>query len=79
MFWFILKDTGLHYDRYLKEVVMTLEEDPAFRKKLEEANVTDIKVFKYVLCIVKGANRKKIPMHANDAHWITHCHYDLHW
>lgn len=41
-----LQDTGLHYDRYLKEVVMTLEEDPEFRKKLEEANVTDIKVFK---------------------------------
>lgn len=42
----LLQDTGLHYDRYLKEVVMTLEEDPEFRKKLEEANVTDIKVFK---------------------------------
>ena len=38
---------------------MTLEEDPAFRKKLEEANVTDIKVFKHILYIVKGANRKK--------------------
>lgn len=42
----LLQDTGLHYDRYLKEVVMTLEEDPEFRKKLEEANVTDIKVLK---------------------------------
>lgn len=46
IFWCFLQDTGLHYDRYLKEVVMTLEEDPEFRKKLEEANVTDIKVLK---------------------------------
>lgn len=46
IFWYFVQDTGLHYDRYLKEVVMTLEEDPEFRKKLEEANVTDIKVFK---------------------------------
>ncbi|XP_069132243.1 nucleobindin-2-like isoform X2 [Argopecten irradians] len=35
--------TGLEYDRYLKEIIMVLEEDPQFRKKLEEANVTDIK------------------------------------
>lgn len=40
----VIQDTGLHYDRYLKEIVMTLEEDPDFRKKLEEANVTEIKV-----------------------------------
>lgn len=46
-----LQDTGLHYDRYLKEVVMTLEEDPEFRKKLEEANVTDIKVFKKIFFV----------------------------
>ncbi|VDI13559.1 nucleobindin [Mytilus galloprovincialis] len=37
------EDTGLEYDRYLKEVVMALEEDPDFRKKLEETNATDIK------------------------------------
>lgn len=37
------QDTGLEYDRYLKEVVMALEEDPEFRKKLEETNATDIK------------------------------------
>ncbi|XP_021358467.1 nucleobindin-2-like isoform X2 [Mizuhopecten yessoensis] len=37
------EDTGLEYDRYLKEIIMALEEDPSFRKKLEEANVTDIK------------------------------------
>ena len=35
---------GLEYDRYLREVVMALEEDDAFRKKLEETNMTDIKV-----------------------------------
>jgi hypothetical protein len=35
---------GLEYDRYLKEIVMALEEDEAFRKKLEEMNMTDIKV-----------------------------------
>lgn len=47
----LLQDTGLHYDRYLKEVVMTLEEDPEFRKKLEEANVTDIKVLKKIFFV----------------------------
>lgn len=52
LFWcFFLQDTGLHYDRYLKEVVMTLEEDPEFRKKLEEANVTDIKVLKKIFFV----------------------------
>ncbi|XP_046364935.1 nucleobindin-2-like isoform X3 [Haliotis rufescens] len=35
--------TNLPYDRYLREVVMALEEDPEFRKKLEESNVSDIK------------------------------------
>ena len=37
------QDTGSDYDRYLKEVVEALEEDPDFRKKLEESNATDIK------------------------------------
>ncbi|KAL3841927.1 hypothetical protein ACJMK2_020014 [Sinanodonta woodiana] len=36
-------DTGLEYDRYLREVVMALEEDEVFRKKLEESNISDIK------------------------------------
>ncbi|CAH1785391.1 unnamed protein product, partial [Owenia fusiformis] len=36
-------DTGLEYDRYLKEVVSILEEDEGFRKKLEESNITYIK------------------------------------
>ncbi len=35
---------GLEYDRYLKEVVMALEEDSAFREKLEQMNISDIKV-----------------------------------
>ncbi|KAL4225637.1 hypothetical protein ACF0H5_016326 [Mactra antiquata] len=34
---------GLEYDRYLREIVMALEEDESFRKKLEEMNMTDIK------------------------------------
>lgn len=50
------QDTGLHYDRYLKEVVMTLEEDPEFRKKLEEANVTDIKSGKIAMHLEKVAH-----------------------
>ncbi|XP_041366563.1 nucleobindin-2-like isoform X2 [Gigantopelta aegis] len=37
------QNTGLLYDRYLKEVVSALETDPDFKKKLEEANVSDIK------------------------------------
>ncbi|XP_052235551.1 nucleobindin-2-like isoform X2 [Dreissena polymorpha] len=34
---------GLEYERYLREVVMALEEDDEFRKKLETMNMTDIK------------------------------------
>ncbi|KAB7496728.1 Nucleobindin-2 [Armadillidium nasatum] len=34
---------GLEYERYLKEVVQALESDPEFRKKLETADVEDIK------------------------------------
>lgn len=37
----------MEYERYLREVVMALEEDEAFRKKLEETNMTDIKVQGY--------------------------------
>ncbi|XP_076471261.1 nucleobindin-2-like isoform X2 [Babylonia areolata] len=36
-------DTGLEYDRYLKQVVEVLESDDEFRKKLETANISDIK------------------------------------
>ncbi|XP_077453609.1 nucleobindin-2-like [Stigmatopora argus] len=36
-------NTGLHYDRYLREVIEYLEKDPHFREKLENANMEDIK------------------------------------
>ncbi|XP_077373243.1 nucleobindin-2-like [Festucalex cinctus] len=36
-------DTGLHYDRYLREVIEYLEKDPHFREKLKNANIDDIK------------------------------------
>uniref|UniRef100_A0A3P9JJ37 Nucleobindin 2 n=1 Tax=Oryzias latipes TaxID=8090 RepID=A0A3P9JJ37_ORYLA len=37
------KDTGLHYDRYLREVIEYLEKDPHFREKLKNADMDDIK------------------------------------
>uniref|UniRef100_A0A3Q3XEC8 EF-hand domain-containing protein n=1 Tax=Mola mola TaxID=94237 RepID=A0A3Q3XEC8_MOLML len=36
-------DTGLHYDRYLREVMEYLEEDPKFKEKLLNAKMDDIK------------------------------------
>lgn len=36
-------DTGLHYDRYLREVIEFLEKDPHFREKMKNANMDDIK------------------------------------
>ncbi|BFZ04048.1 hypothetical protein BsWGS_07088 [Bradybaena similaris] len=36
-------ETGLAYDQYLREVVEVLESDAGFRKKLETANISDIK------------------------------------
>ncbi|XP_056622262.1 nucleobindin-2b [Triplophysa dalaica] len=39
-------DTGLHYDRYLREVVDFLEKDPHFREKLHNTDMEDIKVGK---------------------------------
>jgi len=36
-------DTGLEYDRYLREVVSILEEDEKFRQKLENTTIDDIK------------------------------------
>uniref|UniRef100_A0A3P9I734 Nucleobindin 2 n=1 Tax=Oryzias latipes TaxID=8090 RepID=A0A3P9I734_ORYLA len=36
-------DTGLHYDRYLREVIEYLEKDPHFREKLKNADMDDIK------------------------------------
>ncbi|MEQ2195093.1 hypothetical protein XENOCAPTIV_007396 [Xenoophorus captivus] len=40
----VCQDTGLHYDRYLREVIEYLEKDPHFREKLKNANMDDIKV-----------------------------------
>ncbi|XP_059191331.1 nucleobindin-2-like [Centropristis striata] len=39
-------ETGLHYDRYLREVIEYLEKDPHFREKLKNANMEDIKLGK---------------------------------
>ncbi|XP_078286871.1 nucleobindin-2-like isoform X2 [Rhinoraja longicauda] len=36
-------DTGLYYDRYLREVIDVLETDTHFREKLQTANIEDIK------------------------------------
>ncbi|CAJ1055962.1 nucleobindin-2-like [Xyrichtys novacula] len=36
-------ETGLHYDRYLREVIEYLEKDPHFKEKLKTANMDDIK------------------------------------
>ncbi|KAG8540399.1 hypothetical protein GDO81_019380, partial [Engystomops pustulosus] len=36
-------DTGLHYDRYLREIIDELETDNHFREKLQAANADDIK------------------------------------
>lgn len=36
-------DTGLYYDRYLREVIDVLETDNHFREKLQAANAEDIK------------------------------------
>ncbi|XP_075046670.1 nucleobindin-2-like [Mixophyes fleayi] len=36
-------DTGLYYDRYLREVIDMLETDSHFREKLQAANAEDIK------------------------------------
>ncbi|KAL2093038.1 hypothetical protein ACEWY4_010350 [Coilia grayii] len=36
-------DTGLHYDRYLREVIDFLEKDPHFREKLHNTDMESIK------------------------------------
>jgi len=38
-----IEGLGLEYERYLKEVIDVLESDPEFRKKLENAEETDIR------------------------------------
>lgn len=49
-----LQDTGLHYDRYLREVIDFLEKDQHFREKLHNTDMEDIKVRNsmalFVLC-----------------------------
>lgn len=45
----MLQDTGLYYDRYLREVIEVLETDPHFREKLQTANAEDIRVCSDVL------------------------------
>lgn len=40
-------DLGIEYNRYLREVVETLEKDDLFRKKLETADEADIRVCIY--------------------------------
>uniref|UniRef100_A0A3B3ZU18 Nucleobindin-1 n=1 Tax=Periophthalmus magnuspinnatus TaxID=409849 RepID=A0A3B3ZU18_9GOBI len=39
----VFQDTGLYYDRYLREVIEVLETDSHFREKLQTANTEDIK------------------------------------
>lgn len=39
-----LKDTGLYYDEYLKQVIDVLETDNHFREKLQKADIEEIKV-----------------------------------
>uniref|UniRef100_A0A671PC88 Nucleobindin-2-like n=1 Tax=Sinocyclocheilus anshuiensis TaxID=1608454 RepID=A0A671PC88_9TELE len=43
LLFILLKDTGLHYDRYLREVIDFLEKDPHFREKLHNTDMEDIK------------------------------------
>uniref|UniRef100_A0AAY4CJC9 NUCB1-like N-terminal domain-containing protein n=1 Tax=Denticeps clupeoides TaxID=299321 RepID=A0AAY4CJC9_9TELE len=38
-----MQDTGLHYDRYLREVIDFLEKDQHFREKLHNTDMEDIK------------------------------------
>lgn len=39
-----LKDTGLYYDAYLRQVIDVLETDKHFREKLQTADIDAIKV-----------------------------------
>uniref|UniRef100_A0A7N6F6Y2 EF-hand domain-containing protein n=1 Tax=Anabas testudineus TaxID=64144 RepID=A0A7N6F6Y2_ANATE len=39
----LMSETGLHYDRYLREVIEYLEKDPHFKEKLKNTNMDDIK------------------------------------
>ncbi|CAG5098882.1 Oidioi.mRNA.OKI2018_I69.XSR.g16058.t1.cds [Oikopleura dioica] len=37
-------DTGLFYDSYLQEVIKTLDKDPAFREKMQNVNLDEVKI-----------------------------------
>ncbi|XP_072047948.1 nucleobindin-2-like isoform X2 [Amphiura filiformis] len=37
------EDTGLEYDRYLRQVIKVLEKDPDMRKRMEELSLEDLK------------------------------------
>lgn len=50
-----MQDTGLYYDRYLREVIDVLETDPHFREKLQTANTEDIKVSSRVSFDLEGS------------------------
>ncbi len=38
------EDTGLEYDKYLRQVIKVLEKDPEMRKRMEELSLEDLKV-----------------------------------
>lgn len=40
----MFQNTGLHYDRYLQEVIDYLEKDAHFKEKLQKANLNDVTV-----------------------------------
>ncbi|XP_033099207.1 nucleobindin-2-like isoform X4 [Anneissia japonica] len=42
-------DTGLEYDKYLRQVISVLEKDPEMRKKMESSNLEDLKSGKLAL------------------------------
>jgi len=37
-------NTGLFYDSYLQEVIKTLDKDPAFREKMQNVNLDEVKI-----------------------------------
>lgn len=49
---YYIKDTGLHYDHYLREVIDFLEKDEHFREKLRNTDMEDIKVTLFLIPIM---------------------------
>lgn len=66
----LLQDTGLYYDRYLREVIEVLETDPHFREKLQTANTEDIKV-RIPLCSCTNVSRVTFNRKTPDAYVFT--------